>query len=36
LDSEWEDRKKAFEGWLSDSNFDEQGRQKKKLEEFRG
>jgi RimJ/RimL family protein N-acetyltransferase len=35
LDNEWEGRKKAFEGWLDESNFDEDGRQKRKLEEFR-
>ncbi|KAI5198349.1 hypothetical protein AUEXF2481DRAFT_42473 [Aureobasidium subglaciale EXF-2481] len=35
LDSEWEGIKKAFESWLDDSNFDEEGKQKQKLEEFR-
>jgi RimJ/RimL family protein N-acetyltransferase len=35
LDSEWDDRKRAFEGWLSDDNFDADGKQKKRLEEFR-
>ncbi|KAI4745072.1 acetyltransferase [Aureobasidium sp. EXF-12298] len=35
VDGEWEGRKKAFEGWLDESNFDGEGRQKKKLEEFR-
>jgi hypothetical protein len=35
LDGEWEGKKKAFEGWLDESNFDEEGRQKKKLEQFR-
>ncbi len=35
LDSEWPARKRAFEAWLSPENFDAQGRQKKKLEQFR-
>ncbi|KAI5198275.1 hypothetical protein E4T39_06841 [Aureobasidium subglaciale] len=35
LDSEWEGIKKAFESWLDESNFDAEGKQKKKLEEFR-
>ncbi|CRG89532.1 hypothetical protein PISL3812_06568 [Talaromyces islandicus] len=37
LDSEWLDGglEKAFEQWLDASNFDENGRQKKRLEEFR-
>jgi RimJ/RimL family protein N-acetyltransferase len=35
LDSEWPARKRAFEAWLAAENFDAQGRQKKKLEQFR-
>jgi RimJ/RimL family protein N-acetyltransferase len=35
LDSEWPARKRAFEAWLAPQNFDAQGRQKKKLEQFR-
>lgn len=40
LDWEWEDEegkgvKKGFEGWLGDENFDGEGTQKKRLEEFR-
>lgn len=35
LDSEWPARKRAFEAWLAADNFDAQGRQKKKLEQFR-
>jgi RimJ/RimL family protein N-acetyltransferase len=37
LDSEWVDGglEKAFEQWLDASNFDENGQQKKRLEEFR-
>jgi RimJ/RimL family protein N-acetyltransferase len=33
---EWPSRKAAFEAWLSPDNFDAQGKQKKKLESFRG
>jgi RimJ/RimL family protein N-acetyltransferase len=32
LDSEWPDRKAAFERWLSPENFDAEGRQIRKLE----
>ena len=35
IDEEWPGVKKGFEGWLDGGNFDEEGRQKKKLEEFR-
>ena len=36
LDSEWETKaRQAFEHWLADENFDGDGRQKKRLEEFR-
>jgi RimJ/RimL family protein N-acetyltransferase len=31
LDSEWPDRKRRFERWLDDSNFDSDGRQKTRL-----
>ncbi|KAJ9620646.1 hypothetical protein H2203_007855 [Taxawa tesnikishii (nom. ined.)] len=36
LDREWEARKKVFEEWLGESNFDEDGRQRKTLEQCRG
>jgi RimJ/RimL family protein N-acetyltransferase len=35
LDSEWPRCKQAFEAWLTEENFDAEGRQKKKLESFR-
>ena len=35
LDSEWPLCKRALETWLDDTNFDEQGRQKRALEEVR-
>ena len=31
IDSEWSERKRRFLDWLSDDNFDAQGRQKKPL-----
>jgi RimJ/RimL family protein N-acetyltransferase len=31
LDSEWPERKRMFERWLDDSNFDSEGRQKTRL-----
>ena len=31
IDSEWPERKRRFLDWLSDDNFDAQGRQKKPL-----
>lgn len=31
LDSEWSDRKRAFESWLDDANFDANGKQKRAL-----
>lgn len=34
-DAEWPRVKQAFEGWLAPENFDPQGRQKRKLEQFR-
>lgn len=36
LRKEWTDRRRAFEGWLSNDNFDESGRQKLRLQDFRG
>ena len=36
LDTEWPSRKAAFEAWLAPENFDADGRQKRRLEEFRG
>ncbi len=35
LDKEWPALKKAYQAWLASDNFDSEGRQKKKLEEFR-
>ncbi|MCJ1316002.1 hypothetical protein MMC15_001322 [Xylographa vitiligo] len=35
IDSEWPICKKAFEMWLEDGNFDEQQRQKSKIQEIR-
>lgn len=35
LDSEWDVVKRAFEEWLNESNFDAEGRQKRRLEEIR-
>jgi RimJ/RimL family protein N-acetyltransferase len=35
IDSEWPVCKKAFEMWLEDGNFDEEGKQKRRLEEIR-
>ncbi|KAH8823950.1 gcn5-related n-acetyltransferase [Flagelloscypha sp. PMI_526] len=34
VDDEWPARKKAMEAWLDPSNFDAEGKQKKKLEDF--
>ena len=34
IDSEWPDRKKAFENWLSIDNFDDNGVQKKSLSDL--
>jgi RimJ/RimL family protein N-acetyltransferase len=31
LDTEWGERKRAFEDWLDDGNFDSEGRQKRAL-----
>jgi RimJ/RimL family protein N-acetyltransferase len=36
IDSEWPICKKAFEKWLEDENFDEQGRQRSRIEDIRG
>ena len=35
LDSEWPSRKAALEAWLDPSNFDDEGRQKRRLEDLR-
>ena len=35
LDSEWPALKAAFERWLDPKNFDADGKQRKRLEEFR-
>jgi RimJ/RimL family protein N-acetyltransferase len=35
LDSEWPDRKLAFESWLDPANFDASGQQKRSLTDFR-
>jgi RimJ/RimL family protein N-acetyltransferase len=35
IDAEWPNRKEAFERWLDPNNFDDGGRQKRRLDEFR-
>jgi hypothetical protein len=35
LDTEWPTQKHAFEAWLDPKNFDEQGRQIKRLNDFK-
>ncbi len=35
IDSEWPALKQAYEAWLDPANFDVEGRQKRRLEEFR-
>ncbi len=35
LDTEWPAHKQAFQAWLAQENFDEQGRQRKSLDELR-
>ena len=35
IDKEWPVLRQAYEGWLSPANFDAEGRQKRRLEEFR-
>ena len=35
IDKEWPALRRAYEGWLSPGNFDAEGRQKRRLEEFR-
>ena len=35
LDAEWPERKKAFEEWLDEANFDSGGRQRKSLGDYR-
>jgi RimJ/RimL family protein N-acetyltransferase len=36
LDSEWPAARAAFEAWLDEANFDEDGRQRRSLAELRG
>ncbi len=35
IDKEWPDLRKAYEGWLDPANFDAEGKQKRRLEDFR-
>jgi RimJ/RimL family protein N-acetyltransferase len=35
IDSEWPSRREAFEAWLAPGNFDEEGRQRRSLAEYR-
>ena len=35
IDSEWPMCRKVFEKWLEDGNFDEQRRQRRRMEEIR-
>lgn len=35
IDKEWPALKKAYEGWLDPANFDRDGKQKKRLEDYR-
>ena len=35
IDKEWEANKRAFEQWLSEDNFDQQGKQKESLKGFK-
>ena len=35
IDKEWPALRRAYEGWLSPANFDAEGRQKQRLEDFR-
>jgi hypothetical protein len=35
IDSEWAARDAALRGWLAAENFDSEGRQLKRLEDFR-
>jgi RimJ/RimL family protein N-acetyltransferase len=35
IDTEWPAHKKTYESWLDPSNFDGEGVQKKRLEDFR-
>ena len=35
IQEDWEVVKKAFEQWLLESNFDQDGRQKRKIEDLR-
>jgi len=35
IDKEWPSLRRAYEAWLDPSNFDREGRQKRRLEDFR-
>ncbi|TIP03379.1 MAG: GNAT family N-acetyltransferase, partial [Mesorhizobium sp.] len=35
IDKEWPALRKAYEAWLDPANFDGEGRQKRRLEDFR-
>ena len=35
IDKEWPALRRAYEGWLEPANFDAEGRQKRRLEDFR-
>jgi hypothetical protein len=35
LDSEWDGLRKIFMGWLASENFDSQGKQRSRLQDFR-
>ena len=35
IDKEWPALRRAYEGWLAPTNFDAEGRQKRRLEDFR-
>ncbi|MCY1249366.1 hypothetical protein D9M72_628930 [compost metagenome] len=35
IDAEWPALKQAYQAWLERTNFDSEGQQKKKLEDFR-
>ncbi len=36
LDEEWPSRKAAFEAWLAPGNFNDEGRQRRRLQDFHG
>lgn len=35
IDSEWPELKQAYQAWLAPENFDNEGQQFRKLEDFR-